>query len=93
VVDPGDDDYIVITFDGRFENTKLLWRATIRALGMGRRSYIDVTDISQGQGNVEVGLPVDKIDVPTIKKTIVMMRQYKNLRLGRHEFGLLENTD
>ncbi len=38
-------------------------------------------------GDIEIGLPVERIDVPTINKTVVMIRQYKKLSLGRHDFG------
>lgn len=34
-----------------------------------------------------VGLMVEAIDAPTIRKTMIMIRQYKRLQPGRHEFG------
>lgn len=34
-----------------------------------------------------VGLAVALIDEPTVLRTIIMIRNYKRLRPGRHEFG------
>lgn len=36
---------------------------------------------------LEVGLDVPVLDPPALRKTVVMVRQWKRLRAGRHEFG------
>lgn len=36
---------------------------------------------------LEVGLDVPVLDPPTLRKTVVMVRQWKRLRAGRHELG------
>lgn len=36
---------------------------------------------------LEVGLDVPVLDPPTLRKTVMMVRQWKRLRAGRHEFG------
>jgi hypothetical protein len=34
-----------------------------------------------------VGLHVERIDPPTVRKAMIMIRRYKRLRRGRHEYG------
>jgi len=87
-LDAGDGSSQVIRFAGHMQGRAVIWQARICALGEGRRSYIDVRNINNGTGEIEIGLPVEVIDTPTLNKTIVMIRQYKNLHLGRHDFGL-----
>jgi len=36
---------------------------------------------------ITVVLKVSKIDTATLTKTVIMLRQYKNLEIGLHEFG------
>lgn len=52
--------------------------------------------VGEEQGNfreLTVGLAVNRIDEPTILKTIIMIRNYKRLRFGLHEFGLHHKLD
>ena len=44
-------------------------------------------DSKEGILQVQVGLDLETIDEPVIKKTIIMMRNYKRLAIGRIEFG------
>ena len=36
---------------------------------------------------IHIALDVTRIDHPTLLKTVVMVRQYKRLKLGRHDYG------
>jgi hypothetical protein len=36
---------------------------------------------------LRVGLDLQRIDRPAIEKMIIMIRNYRNLRYGRHEYG------
>jgi hypothetical protein len=51
------------------------------------RSFIDVQPPEDNIAKIHVVLAVPMIDAPTIKKTIIMIRCYKRLRIGRHDFG------
>lgn len=76
-----------VEFAGRFEDETVVWQATIVALGVGTSSqYIDVNTSPGHSPEVEVGLPLDRIREPDIIKTIMMIRHYKKLSRGRHEF-------
>jgi len=36
---------------------------------------------------IHIALDVARLDHPTLLKTVVMVRQYKRLKLGRHDYG------
>jgi len=74
------------SFSGPFENREIRWDATLVALASGR-SYIDIGAEAGGRRIVQIGLAVPVIDAAVVLRTIVMLRQYKQLRAGRHEFG------
>jgi len=85
-----------VRFAGRFQGRDVLWDMRLHALqgpsrGLGtvgvRRAFIEITP---GEGDVlqlEVGLNVPVIDLPTVRKAVLMIRNYRRLRLGRHEWG------
>lgn len=82
-----------IDFAGHYSKQPVIWRATIVALGReAPKQYIDVRTPngprqSEDLLEVEIGLPFNAIHEAEVLKTIVMMRQYKNLRPGKHEFA------
>ena len=85
--------YAEVEFIGYFEGQPVLWNATIIALkGQPAHSgtqYIEVDKVTgseQAHIKVEIGLLVSEIDEPTVIKVIKMIRQFKNLSRGRHEF-------
>lgn len=92
---PQGPDCAEVCFPGTFEGAPVHWHArivTLRALardrpGAARRPYLQVGDVTDGRARIEVGLNVEHLDPPTILKAVIMVRQYKGLRRGRHEFG------
>jgi hypothetical protein len=90
-----------IEFAGDFERHPVIWNARIVALNQTTdqpfSQYIDISSCENNTNNtelnIEIGLAVNEITEPTILKTIMMIRQYKQLRSGRHEFlGANKNT-
>jgi len=51
------------------------------------RSFMQVDAPHNGVSTLKIVLPVPIIDEPTIKKTVIMIRCYKRLKVGYHEFG------
>lgn len=87
-------------FAGRFAGQEMNWDATLLTLDawhksqpptthpVRRRSFIEI-DAAATQGrDVRIVLDVPAIDEAVILRTIIMLRQYKRLRIGRHEFGV-----
>lgn len=92
-----------VVFDGSLDGVPQRWVARLRTLQhcyqelgqdvpwgtapVALRQYLEVGEPEEAGRRLEVGLMVPAIDGPTIAKTIIMVRQYRRLRLGRHEFG------
>ncbi len=88
-----------IRFIGSFEGRPVIWDATIMALehthgtdDRNEQAHPDrqFIEIDEGEGDirkVRIGLQLHRIDEQTIFKTIIMIRKYKRLHTGRHEFG------
>jgi hypothetical protein len=89
-----------VVFEGTLDGVPQRWQARLRTLrhcylefssGSGEpaalRQYIEVGESGAEGRRLEVGLMVPAIDGATVAKAIIMIRQYRNLRPGRHEFG------
>ncbi len=50
------------------------------------RCFIEI-DAVEVPASIRVGLNLPLINAPAIEKMILMVRNYKHLRPGRHEFG------
>lgn len=84
-----------LRFIGPFEGAEVVWEGTFTSLAACRqadpegslRSFIEVHESASGEMTLGVGLPVERFDHREIGMTIRMIRQYKRLARGRHEFG------
>jgi hypothetical protein len=88
-----------IRFTGPFEGRTILWDATVmtlvhyRGLAGGtdtaqpRRQFIEVGPEQNQLRKLVIGLNVAQINTPVLLKTIIMIRKYKRLHRGRHEYG------
>jgi hypothetical protein len=52
-----------------------------------QRCFIDIGQLGDRGMSLVVCLDLPRIDIPSIRKMIIMIRHYKRLRRGRHEFG------
>jgi hypothetical protein len=90
-----------LRFCGRFLGEPVVWNCefiTLAALQSDRqqcrtaatpgpRNFIEIGEPGPQGVPLRVGLAVARIDQPAIQKMIIMIRNYKRLRRGRHEFG------
>jgi len=88
-----------IRFLGTFEGAAVVWDATIMTLAFYNarqalnnspatlRQFIDIAPAGNILRSIEIGLELDRIDTPALLKTIIMIRKYRRLHTGRHEFG------
>lgn len=96
-VEPREKDRAHIRFAGVFQGKPVLWDVVIvtlercaREAPADRRAWRSFIDVSGPRGDtlgVTVGLPLGRTDEPAILKTIKMLRQYRALAPGRHEYG------
>jgi hypothetical protein len=94
---------VSLTFLGHFQGSAVLWNMTLATLshfrtiengmdstneaGEYRHPFMLIGEGKQGVFPIQVGLELEVIDEPVIKKTIIMIRNYKRLAIGRLEFG------
>ncbi len=91
-----------IQFLGKLDDVEVLWDATVQTLASYLsenppaksakkipqvRSFMKVEQPREGVSQLTVVLAVPLIDEPTLQKTIIMIRCYKRLKVGYHEFG------
>lgn len=85
-----------LRFQGPFEGKTVTWDATFTTLrhwsqehpsSRTLRNFIDIGPETPYGMSLTVGLNVPCIDMPTVRKAMMMVRQYKRLARGRHEFG------
>ncbi|MEJ2179618.1 MAG: hypothetical protein P8Y28_04080 [Gammaproteobacteria bacterium] len=83
------ESQVEVEFAGQFNQRDVVWFATIRCLPADKKNkqYIHVQLEENQSPRVEIGLPLERIDEPAILKSILMIRYYKNLRVGMHEFS------
>ncbi len=88
VLDTPGGDSVRLRFEGPFEGQPVRWDACVMALGRSATggNFIEVGEEGQDGIRLRVGLAVDCIDEPSLRNAIIMIRQYKRLRRGRHEW-------
>jgi hypothetical protein len=79
-----------LRFIGRYQDREVVWDAELIALaadGGTAAQFLDIGEPGARGIPIRIGLGVPCIDRPTLLKTIIMVRNYKRLHPGRHEFG------
>jgi hypothetical protein len=92
-----------VLFLATFQGQAVLWDMTLSTLshcreieggnipatvaGEHKLPFIQISEGKQGVFPIRVGLELELIDEPAIKKSIIMVRNYKRLAIGRIVFG------
>jgi len=91
-----------IQFDGEFEGRSLVWDCEFVTLKEEYarlcssssssthspiRCFIEIATVKDECASLRVGLNIPVINASSIEKMILMIRNYRFLRRGRHEFG------
>jgi hypothetical protein len=94
-----DTGEVHFTFSGRFQNQEIVWDTTLNTLvhfhaqqspsvqATVRSAFLEIGAETEHGRALRVALDIPRIDEPAILRTIIMVRNYKRLRPGRHEFG------
>lgn len=96
------DAAAAVSFLGQFQGQTVLWNMTLATLAHYRLSepnaistaekklfncpFIEINAGVEGVFQIRVGLDLAVIDEPVIKKTIIMIRNYKRLAIGKIAF-------
>jgi len=102
---PFDPDYQHFRFIGPYDGEEIIWDAHAYTLtyymrkvknhssaSTNTRAFINVGEINELGRKIEIGLHLPYLDLPSLKKTMIMVRQYKRLSLGQYEFGEIINV-
>jgi len=96
---PLGESTLKLRFHGPFEGRRVTWDATFCTLTAcnlahppPQQNFIEIGEEHAQGMSLTVGLNVTAIDAPTVRKTMMMIRQYKRLARGRHEFGPPRDT-
>ena len=96
LLDPPGGEKLRLHFSGPFEGNEVHWNATLftpaawaSAWGEGppQKNIIEIGDKGDDGITLNICLKVANIDQPTVRKAMMMVRQYKRLQRGRHEYG------
>jgi len=99
LIAPPDTVAAHFTFSGRFQNQEIVWDTTLFTLthyhadqpqsaeSVVRTAFLEIGGESAHGRAIRVALDIPRIDEPAILRTIIMIRNYKRLHPGRHEFG------
>jgi len=87
LTEPGGQQ-VRLRFTGPFEGRTVTWDATFRAAQQHQPNAIEIAPEGADGVPLTVTLALPCFDLPAIRKTVIMIRQYKRLHYGRHEFGV-----
>lgn len=87
---------VQLRFLGPFRGDTVVWEMRLGTLADWRNTagnqssmpcpFIEITEGVEGIFPIKVGLDLVVIDEPVIRKTIIMVRNYKRLVIGKIEF-------
>ena len=102
VLDHSSTASVSIRFMSVFNHQQIVWNAHIHtlqdkfnrnqydkkqyAIDGGLKQSIEISG-SADSYNIEITLNLSEINAAAIKRTMIMIRKYKNLHLGSHYFG------
>ena len=93
------EDYAQIEFPGNFLGNEVIWQAEIRTLryhstlnnhsGSELQQFIEISKVGDQSlfRQVTLGLNLDSINNAAILSSMVMLKNYKNLKNGLHQYG------
>lgn len=94
------EQYCHLSFKGMFQDNEVTWDTHFFTLdGYGRygleqdikntelKQFIDIQPLKGNTFKLIIALNINTISHPNIQKMMIMIKQYKNLSIGRHEYG------
>jgi hypothetical protein len=97
---PPESSQARFAFTGRLQNQEIIWDTTLVTLAhyhaeqpesaqpMERTAFLEIGGETAHGRAIRVALDIPMIDEAAILRTIIMIRNYKRLHPGRHEFGV-----
>ena len=94
-------DKVYLQFEGVLDGVVVIWHAcvqTIKEYSLSNpvdydpKQFINI-ELVDGLHKLDVALNLKQIDLPALERTIIMIRKYKRLALGYHEYGARSKTE
>ncbi len=91
---------IHVQFEGKFRGVDVVWNAYIQTVedysvqnevSQDPLQFINV-HIEEGVHYIDIALNIPLINRAVIEQTIIMIRKYRRLQIGRHEYGARSKT-
>jgi len=91
---------VYLKFTGMFHGELVVWNACIRTIEEYSQHHITAKDpmqfiqidVEEGVHFLQLGLNIPIIDKAAVERAILMIRKYKQLQQGRHEYGAKSKT-
>lgn len=77
-----------LRFTGPFDGRTVIWDALFRIARENEPNAIEIGPEGAEGILLTVTLALPCFDLPAIRNAVIMIRQYKRLRPGRHEYGM-----
>jgi len=91
---------VYLQFEGKLNGSAVVWNACIctiddyaqrHVIDKDPKQFIDIK-IEKEIYWLKIALNIKQINKAAIERTIIMMRKYKRLQVGRHEYGVRSKT-
>jgi len=92
-----DNQHTHIKFEGCFQGQLVVWDTHFHTLinynsqqkitNKVSKQFINIEPSDTNIFKLTIGLKIPEITEPSIQKMIIMVKQYKNLAFGHHEYG------
>lgn len=86
-----------LQFEGPFQGQTVTWDTHFFTLQgyqsrhkdkiKAEKQFIDIEAINADSLKLTIALKIPEVNHQNIEKMMIMIKQYKNLSLGRHEYG------
>jgi len=92
---------VSLQFEGVFGGENVIWHASLsimqeyakyNVVSDDPEQFIDIQLINDVY-QVKIVLNVKQIDRAVVESTIIMIRKYKRLQFGRHQYGVRSKTE
>ena len=86
-----------LQFEGPFQGQTVTWDTHFFTLQgyqsqhknaiEAKKQFIEIEPIDENSLKLTIALKIPEVNHQNIQKMMIMIKQYKNLALGRHEYG------
>ena len=97
LIKQADTQFAHLQFEGPFQGQTVTWdthfftlqgyQSQQKNINTPVKQFIDIEAVNPGLFKLTIALKISEINHQNIQKMMIMIKQYKNLFVGRHEYG------